>query len=57
VSKTVSTRIRRPVASWSWTKSIAQTSFGRCAGTRSSRSFAVTRRFGTLLRTCRPSSL
>ncbi|CAD5260492.1 hypothetical protein BOSE62_40040 [Bosea sp. 62] len=37
MSTTVRTRILRPVANWSWTKSIAQTSFGRVAGARSSR--------------------
>jgi hypothetical protein len=41
----VSTRSFRPVASWSWTKSIAQVSFARVASQRSSRSFAFTRRF------------
>ena len=51
----VSTRISRPVASWSWTKSIAQVSLAH--GTvRSSRSLAFTRRFGVLLRSCRPNS-
>lgn len=57
VSTTVSTRIFLPVASWSWTKSIAQTSFGLVAGVRSSRSLALTRRFGVLLRNCSPNSL
>ena len=32
VSMIVSTRSLRPVASWSWTKSIAQVSFDRVAG-------------------------
>jgi hypothetical protein len=34
VSTIVSTRGFRPVASWSWTKSIAQASFDRVAGRR-----------------------
>ena len=38
------------MASWSWTKSIAQTSFGPTAWWRSSRSFAFTRLLGCLLR-------
>lgn len=57
VSTTVSTRIFRPVADWSWTKSIAQISFARTAGRRSSRSLALTRRFGGLLRSWSPNSL
>ena len=57
VSTTVSTRIFRPVASWSWTKSMAQISLAADAARRSSRSFAFTRRFGVLLRSCRPNSL
>jgi hypothetical protein len=40
----------RPVASWSWTKSIPQVSFGCVADRRSSRSFALTLRFGGLFR-------
>ena len=42
----VSTRSLRPVANWSCTKTIAQGSFDRVAGCRSSRSFAFTRRLG-----------
>jgi hypothetical protein len=56
VSTIGSTRSFRPVASWSWTKSIAQVSFDRVAGRRSSRSLAFTRRLGALLRNCRPNS-
>ena len=55
VSTIVSTQSLRPVASWSWIKSITQVSFGRVALHRSSRSFALTRRFGVLLRNCRPN--
>jgi hypothetical protein len=49
---TIVTRSLRPVANWSWTKSIAQVSFDRVAGLQSSRSLALTRRFGVLLRNC-----
>jgi len=35
--------------------SIAQTSFGRVAGARSSRSFALTRRLGVLFLSCKPN--
>jgi len=38
-------------------KAIAQVSFVCVAGRRSSRSFALTRRLGTLLRNCRPNCL
>jgi dienelactone hydrolase len=56
-STTVRIRSLRLVASWSCTKSIAHTSFGRIAGDRSSRSFALTCRLGVLLRSCNPKSL
>ena len=57
MSTIVSTRIFRTVASWSCTKSIAHVSFACTAGRRSSRSFAFTRRFGVLFRSCRPKLL
>jgi hypothetical protein len=57
VSTTVNTLIFLPVANWSCTKSIAQISLGCVAAFRSSRSFALTRRFGVLLRSCSPISL
>lgn len=41
VSTTVSTRILRSVATWSWTKSIAQTWLPRVASVRSSRTWAT----------------
>lgn len=50
VSTTVRIRILLPVANWSWTKSMAQVSFGRVASQRSYRSLAFNRRLGVLLR-------
>ena len=49
--------ILRPVANWSWTKSIAHTWLEWVASVRSARSFALTRRLGTLLRSWTSISL
>lgn len=55
VLTTTKTWILRSDASWSWTKSVAQTSFGRVASARCSRSFASPRRLGFLFRSSRIS--
>ncbi|MCW2365841.1 hypothetical protein M2341_001288 [Sphingobium sp. B7D2B] len=57
VSTTVKIRSFGPVASWSWTKSMAHTSLTRKAAQRPSLSFALTCRLGTFFRSPRPISL